>query len=341
MNREIEKMYPSYSIAIRTLGTAGEKYRKLLESIERQTIKPEKVVVVLPEGYKLPSEQLGCEEYYFSLKGMIPQRIAAIDYIDTKYVLFCDDDVELEPDFSKKLIECMELRGYSVASGPLLDFFPPDTWKYKLSSILGGACLMIRGKESYYTRILSTGGWSYNRSIDISERHIYQAESLAGTCFMANRAQLRDVEIGREMWAEKTGYSAFEDRIMIMKMLVNGHKSCVVSDAHYIHNDGKTSTRDIKLAPIYAGSFNHYVFWHRFLYKQSKNTFDKLWKKLCINYYVLMSRVYGWGLYLIKKKSADERNASVQGFKDAKDFIKSQEYLTLPEVVTSKKNEDD
>ena len=44
-------MNVKYSVAIRTLGTAGEKYIKLLKSIDAQTIKPEKVIVVLPEGY--------------------------------------------------------------------------------------------------------------------------------------------------------------------------------------------------------------------------------------------------------------------------------------------------
>lgn len=334
MKSEVDNKYPSYSIAIRTLGTAGEKYRKLLDSIERQTIKPEKVVVVLPEGYELPKEQLGYEKFYFSQKGMIPQRIAAIGHINTKYVLFCDDDVELEPEFCRKLMECMEEKEYSVASGPLLNFFPPDTWKYKLSSVLGGACMMIRGREAYYTKILSTGGWSYNYSINDQKNRLYDAQSLPGTCFMANREHIQSVNIAHEIWAEKTGYSAFEDRIMIMKMLLNGYKACVVSDAHYIHNDGKTSTRGIKLTPIYAGAFNHYVFWHRFLYKQSRNVLDKLWKKICINYYMLMSRLYGWGGVLLKRRSAEERKTSVQGFKDAKLFVKSKEYKSLPNVIT-------
>lgn len=341
MNREIEKMYPSYSIAIRTLGTAGEKYRKLLESIERQTIKPEKVVVVLPEGYQLPNEQLGYEQFEFSPKGMIVQRMDALKYIDSEYILFCDDDLEFDSDFCEKTISVLSNGAYDCASGPLLDLFPPKNLKYSFASILGGACVMLHGRSKYYVRILNTGGWSYNRSIDIHAHRVYKTESLPWACFMIKRDVMKAIRFEDELWAERSGYSAFEDRVMFYKLLVNGYRTCVVSDAHYIHNDGKTSTLNVKLAPIYAGSFNHYVFWHRFLYGQSKNFFDKLWKRLCINYYVLMSRVYGWGLYLIKRKSADERNASAQGFKDAKDFIKSQEYLTLPEVVTSKKNEDD
>ena len=39
----------NYSIAIRTLGRAGEKYQKLLDSIAECNRQPEKVIVVIPE----------------------------------------------------------------------------------------------------------------------------------------------------------------------------------------------------------------------------------------------------------------------------------------------------
>ena len=60
-----------YSVVIRTLGSGGLKYRALLESIKRQTIKPKEVIVVLPEGSQLPEERLGYETFYFSKKGML------------------------------------------------------------------------------------------------------------------------------------------------------------------------------------------------------------------------------------------------------------------------------
>lgn len=52
---------PSYSVTIRTLGSAGEKYAATLDSIAKQKIKPEEVVVVIPYGYDLPKERLGYE----------------------------------------------------------------------------------------------------------------------------------------------------------------------------------------------------------------------------------------------------------------------------------------
>ena len=95
----------SYSIAIRTLGKAGKKYQKLLNSITKLNVQPEKIIVVLPEGYKPPVEKIGTECFVYSKKGMIPQRLFALQYITSEYTLFCDDDVELSADFIEKLAE--------------------------------------------------------------------------------------------------------------------------------------------------------------------------------------------------------------------------------------------
>ena len=50
----------SYSVVIRTLGNSGEKYSRLLHSIAKQTVEPEEIIVVIPDGYEL-DYQLGNE----------------------------------------------------------------------------------------------------------------------------------------------------------------------------------------------------------------------------------------------------------------------------------------
>ena len=50
-----------YTAVIRTLGTAGEKYQQLLDSLDRQTIKPSEIIVYIAEGYALPKETIGKE----------------------------------------------------------------------------------------------------------------------------------------------------------------------------------------------------------------------------------------------------------------------------------------
>ena len=73
-----------YSVIIRTTGRAGEKYRRLLSSIEALEPRPREVIVVLPEGYGLPSDRLGWESFYFCPKGMVIQRLHGIAMCKTK-----------------------------------------------------------------------------------------------------------------------------------------------------------------------------------------------------------------------------------------------------------------
>ena len=60
----------NYSIVIRTLGTGGGKYQRLLDSIKSQTIQPKHIFVFIAEGYELPAEQIGTEEFIYTRKGV-------------------------------------------------------------------------------------------------------------------------------------------------------------------------------------------------------------------------------------------------------------------------------
>ena len=133
------------------------------------------------------------------------------------------------------------------------------------------------GENGVDVRILGTGGFSYNRSVDLQHHVIYNTESFAGTCFCASTAAMKAVHMYDEMWLEKHGFAAWEDRVMISKLIVNGYRACVVSDASYEHNDGKTSVKKLRLEPIFARGFNHYLYWHRFLYKTARSGGRRAW----------------------------------------------------------------
>lgn len=44
----------SYSVAIRTLGKAGDMFSRLIYSLKSQTIPPSGIYVYIAEGYELP-----------------------------------------------------------------------------------------------------------------------------------------------------------------------------------------------------------------------------------------------------------------------------------------------
>ena len=70
----------TYSVLIRTLGTGAAKYQALLDSIRMQTVAPRHIYVVIPDGYDLPPEQLGTEEFLRCPKGMWIQRAYGMEY---------------------------------------------------------------------------------------------------------------------------------------------------------------------------------------------------------------------------------------------------------------------
>lgn len=322
----------SYSVAIRTLGTAGEKYNKLMDSINKQVIQPKEVVVVLPVGYKIPDCRIGNENFVFSKKGMIEQRLFALNYITSDYILFCDDDVEFPPDFVQKLSDAFFSGKYACAAGPLLSFFPPPGIKYLIASFLGGACVMLHGKKHQYVRLLNTAGWSYNRDINTNEHKFYDTDSLAWTCFCVSKKAVESIHFMDESWADVNGYAGYDDQLFFTKLKLNGYQSCVVSDAYYIHNDGKTSKDNMKLEPIYAQKRNHYVFWHRCMYSICKNPLKKVWMKICIEYFIRINLIYN-RFKLKKEYGQDAYDIAVKGFKDGKKYIRSDEYKSLPPVI--------
>lgn len=92
-----------YTAVIRTLGTAGEKYQTLLDSLNRQTIQPSKILVYIAEGYTMPKETIGKEQYIYVKKGMVAQRALPYHEVDTEFILFLDDDLFLPDNFVEKM----------------------------------------------------------------------------------------------------------------------------------------------------------------------------------------------------------------------------------------------
>ena len=75
-----------YTAVIRTLGTAGEKYQQLLNSLMWQTIPPKKIIVYIAKGHPIPIETIGCEEYIYVKKGMVAQRALQYNEVSTEYI---------------------------------------------------------------------------------------------------------------------------------------------------------------------------------------------------------------------------------------------------------------
>ena len=165
----------NYSVVIRTIGKAGDKYKSLLKSVENLIPRPVEVIVVIPKGYSIPNERIGNglkEKFIFSDKGMVEQRIRGIEESIGKYLLVCDDDISFDSDFVCRLYEPIEIGICRISSGPLLSFFPSKGLKSLYNTISSGAVETLFNKDKY-VHILKSSGWSYNRNIDQEQKIFY------------------------------------------------------------------------------------------------------------------------------------------------------------------------
>lgn len=322
-----------YSVIIRTTGKAGEKYQKLLQSISKLQPQPQEVIVVLPEGYTLPEDQLGWETFYHCPKGMVTQRLYGLQQCKTPYALFSDDDIAFAPDFIKKLAAPVVSGEYGFSAGPLLNFFPPKGLPTICSALTGSAVPTIWHKQQY-NHVLHTTGYSFNRQIKVGSGTWYETQSVAWTCFFADISKFRNIHFEDELWLDRNGYSAHDDTAMFYKAWLCGVKSVIVSDAIYDHLDGKTSTRGNHETTYYAIGFNDVVFWHRFL--SGTHGMEKLWSALCIRYFFLMQKGYYLLNCLRHRMTKEENKAFAKGVDAGWKWLTSEEYKSLPKVVSKR-----
>ena len=319
-----------YSIAIRTLGRAGEKYQKLLDSIKKSGIQPQKVVVVLPEGYDLPAERLGCEQFVYCPKSMIGQRIEALNYINTEYTLFLDDDIEFDESFVEKLLEPLDAGLFDCSTGPLFSFFP-QSLAGRIAGTLTASVSLSFLRRDMYVKILRSGGWSYH-TFDTTQKRCYPTESFAWTCFMIRTQVMRDLHMEDEqVWLERFGYACGDDRVMAYKLVKLGYKACIVANALYAHNDARTSTSAQEMnntKPVFCMYYMHVVFWNRFIQNMEKNKVYRALNRVCFSYWQFAMLGYHV-LKGIRLEGRPRFGAFIQGLREGKRYVRSQEYQTL------------
>ena len=199
-----------YSVIIRTIGKAGEKYQHLLDSIKKLQPQPREVIVVLPEGYAEPAEKLGWETFYYSPKGMVIQRMYGVQKCKTPYALILDDDIAFESDFVQKLHEPIAMGLGKLSAGPLYSFLPVKGAKALISAISGASAPTIFHKDRYIS-VLRTTGYSYNRKLKL-ETKFYESQSLPWTCFYADIEAMKQIGLEDEVWLDaKEGFAGIDE----------------------------------------------------------------------------------------------------------------------------------
>ena len=308
----------SYSIYIRTLGKGGEKYSRLLRSIDSQTVKPEYVTVVLPNGVLPPPERLGYEHFSHSEKGMVRQRVYAVNDARTPYVLLLDDDVEFESQYVEKMFRTMEKAGADCCIPVMTNNARHNSGLKKLLLRFMGSETHTATDDNYYMSINRAGGFVVKTNL--KPGHVYYSQTGHGSNCFASVQALRDIRFEDELWLEDSIYALPDDQVMFYKMFLNGSKIAVCQDVYFCHldaastNDGK---RYLKIAQAKAG--NYLIFWYRFIFRHEKTLYGKTASIFRITHRLLWENL----LYALKCHNAPAVRSIIKGIRFGIRYIRT------------------
>lgn len=318
-----------YSAVIRTLGTAGKYYQATLDSLKCQTVRPSAIIVYIAEGYPIPKETIGIEEYHYVPKGMVAQRALQYDEVQTEYCLFLDDDVYLPPDAVEKMYRELLKHDAQVISPCTFNNHEMPVRSKLIKTFTGKEVCRI-WEDKWAFKVLRTAGFSYNNN---PIKPVYESQSNAGPCFFCRKEDFLKISFQEELWLDEAPYALPEDQVMFYKMYKKGLKVLTTFDTGIVHLDAGTTMsvnpdRNRKL--IFSEYRNKLIFWHRFIYLPEKCFLLRVWDVIAVGYAYAIQAIKYSIKYLMGKK--DDARAFFGGIKDAVAFLKSQEYRELPRI---------
>jgi len=331
----------SYAVVIRTLGNGGEKYKQLLDSILKQTILPEEIFVVIPEGNTLDYFS-GNEKVIFSEKGMIIQRAIGIQAATSDYILVLDDDVCFNKTFINDIFLAINQTGADViVPAEVKDAKTFQNFKELLQNFISNLKYIYIGQRfvlinsSYRVKFAATGTCSINLKID--NRKYYRTQSWTFQCFFMNTEKAKRVELENERWLENVGYAIYDDQVFAYKSFQQGNKAMYIPAITYTHLDGgghiMVNDNGIRLKnKLYANAYNRTVFWYKFLYLPSS-----LLRRIWLIYWYLYATTNTFILYLVYSCfRKGYRSVPLSVLKGAKDGLSYCELICKSNSINTK-----
>lgn len=253
---------PPYTAVIRTLGKAGEKYQALLNSLIRQSHKPDSIIVYLAEGFPIPKETVHKEKIVYVPKGMVAQRALRYEEVKTEWILFLDDDMAIENFGVERILRDTIKCNADVCA---IDGFPHHTLslKKKLGMILFLSCIprlwgSDRGYRLHWLDIciynpnpVKSFGWSTLNS---------------GNAFICKKKDFLKLHFEDDLWLDDAPYAFPEDKVMFYKMHLSGLKIITHFNSGFTHLDAASSLSDERLSKMYySEARNNEIFTHKYI----------------------------------------------------------------------------
>ena len=320
-----------YSVVIRTLGNSGEKYRKMLEAIERQTVSPMEIVVVIPHGYTL-DHMLGKERIVHSEKGMVSQRAVGIEEAQGEYLLVLDDDLDFPPDFVEimyyhmieKNLDCVLAFGSGYNDIQSKGGQSSASFTHFAKRIRGaftGQYFYSNRKSDYFDTITRTAG--HRAFINHKEK---PCQTGCFQCFFIKNKVAKGLHFEKEKWLEQgrlSQYAAYDDAVFFYKLFLSGGAFSYTMETTYVHLDAGAgrfakSKLTAKRNRLYCIARNRTIFWSRFIMPSRPGLLTLLGGLYGLGNYALYSVIIN--LY---PKNWSAISALFAGYRDAFNFIRN------------------
>ena len=321
---------PSYSIAIRTLGTAGEKFRKELESICAQTVQPERVVVYIAEGNERPGFTIGKEEYVWVRKGMVSQRALPYDEIPSDCILMLDDDVLLAPDSAERMLCALKENNADCVGA---DVFQNHQMPFKTKLYAARTNLVFPHWNRNWAFIIHrNGSFSYNAH---PKKGFLRSQSCGGPAMLWRKEALFKIHLEDELWLDKLGFAYGDDQLETYKLHLNSGRLGVLYDAGITNLDAQTSSSAFKKGPEYFHTRTKAMFmvWWRTCFKNGKDT---AWTRFSAATAFFLKAL--WLIPVMTAAAIAKRDARVlssyfRGLRDGWKAVHSPEFIAQPPYI--------
>ncbi len=301
---------PAYTAVVRTLGTAGDKYQRLLNSLINQTHRPSKIIIYLAEGYQKPKETVGIEKIVSVEKGMVAQRALPYNEVNTEWMLMLDDDVAIEPEGVERIFKDTLKTGADVCA---VDAFPhhklPLKTKILMAILLSaiprpwskhkGYCVSCIGTDIYNPNPKSDFAWSTTNS---------------GAALICRKRDFLKIHFEEDLWLDDTPYAIPDDKVMFYKMHLSGLKIITHYYSGFTHLDAGSSMTVNRIAKTaYSSARNNKIFYEYYV-RPNLSVYQKGLAVVLKAYQKIATSLY----YLIKGYQSERK----QGLIDAQAYLK-------------------
>ncbi len=320
----------TYSIAIRTLGTGGEKYRRELLSITQQTVQPERVLVYIAKGYDRPNFTVGKEEYVWVKKGMMAQRILPYNEISSDCILMLDDDVYLANDSAERMLLVMEREEADCVGA---DTFKNQDMSFK-SKVYAAVTNLVfpHYSKKWAFKIHRNGSFSYNNH---PTKSFYWSQSCAGPASMWRKEVYHQLHLEDELWLDEMGFAYGDDMLEFYKLYKNGYRLGILYDSGVEHLDGGSSSKAYRKSDerMYIRSKAIFLIWWRTCYRPGDSgVYEQIFTALCF----FMKMVWVFLLVCVVACVTVKPNMisyHIKGIRDGWNFTHSEKYRKIRNYV--------